>query len=354
MNQSFNPAVQARHLIDKLSCSVDFSTLEFPAADQFDVFREAHRDAAEGELVSSRSPSFPARQMVWDLNTMIFTYTKYPGAGATHRWRHLKRPKIDHWYLMFPFRFASSGNRNELPAASPSLHCLAKPFELETSAEGYVALFVPRDTLGLAPVLDQMANARFDDGIGSLLTDYLVLLNRSLPELRITELPTVVEATRSLLAVCMAPSMERLVNARNPIDMTLLERARVLIGRRLLDRNLTPESLCGDLRVSRSRLYRLFEPTGGIYAYIRRQRLIQARDALWDNADMRSVGQIAEHWGFVDPSAFSRSFKHEFGMSPKEARMMGWDGNRHVLPEDPPKQRLDGSSLGEMLLMLAA
>ncbi|WP_311030269.1 helix-turn-helix transcriptional regulator [Mesorhizobium koreense] len=354
MNHSFNPTIQTRHLSDKLPCSIDFSTLEFPARDQFDVFREAHRDAADGQLISSRSPSFPARQVVWDLNTMIFTYIKYPGASVTHRWRHLKRPKVDHWYLMLPFQFIHSGKRDERPAASPSLHCLAKPFEFETSAEGYVVLFVPRDTLGLTPVLDQMANAQFDGGIGSILADYLLLLNRSLSELRITELPTVVEATRSLLAACMAPSMERLVNARNPIDMTLLERARVLIGRRLLDRDLSPESICRDLRVSRSRLYRLFEPTGGIYSYIRRQRMLQARDALSDNTDMRPVGQIAEHWGFVDPSAFSRSFKHEFGMSPKEARMMGWDGNGHVLPKEPSKQHFEGQSLGEMLRTLAA
>jgi AraC-like DNA-binding protein len=291
--------------------------------------------------------------MVWDLNTMIFTYIKYPGASVTHRWRHLKRPKVDHWYLMLPFRFARSGERDERPAASPSLHCLAKPFEFETSAEGCVALFVPRDVLGLTPVLDQMADTRFDGAIGSILADYLLLLNRSLPELRITELPTVVEATRGLLTACIAPSKERLANARNPIDMTLLERARVLIGRRLLDRHLTPESICEELRVSRSRLYRLFEPTGGIYTYVRRQRLLQVRDALSDNTDLRPVGQIAEHWGFVDPSSFSRSFKHEFGMSPKEARMMGWDGNGHVFPEDPSKQHFEGNSLGEMLRTLA-
>jgi AraC-like DNA-binding protein len=354
MTHSFDPTIQTRHLSDRLTCSSDFSTLEFPVREQFEVFREAYRDISEGQIVRSRGPSFPARQMVWDFNTLVFTYVKCPGDSVTHRWKHLKRPKVDHWYLMMPFRFEHHGERKERPADSPSLHCLAKPFEFEASAEGYVALFVPRDILGLKPVLDQMANARFEGGIGSLLADYLLLLNRSLPELRITELPTVVEATRSLLAACMAPSMERLVNARNPIDMTLLERARVLIGRRLLERDLTPESICRDLRVSRSRLYRLFEPTGGIYAYIRRQRLLHARDALSDNADMRSVGQIAEHWGFVDPSAFSRSFKHEFGMSPKEARMMGWDGNGHAFREDPPKQRFEGNSLGEMLLMLAA
>lgn len=291
--------------------------------------------------------------MVWNLDTMILSYIKYPGASVTHRWCHLKRPKVDHWYLMLPFGFTRA-NRIERPAGLPGLHCLAKPFEFETNAEGCVVLVVPRDLLGLTPELDQMANAKFDGGVGSVLADYLLLLNRTLPELRLTEVPTVVEATRSLLAACMAPSRERLVNARNPIDMTLLERARVLVGRRLLERELTPESICVELRVSRSRLYRLFEPSGGIYSYIRRQRLLQARNALGDRNDLRSVGQIAEHWGFLDPSAFSRAFKHEFGTSPKEARMMGRDSGGRLVVEDVPRQHVQGNTFNDMLRRLAA
>ena len=345
---------RTQRLSDKLSCSVDITTLEFPAPDQFEVFRALQSEAVDGQLISSRGPSFPARQMVWDLNRMLFTYIKYPGDGYTHRWSHLKRPKVDHWYLMLPFQFAHSGERDERAAASPSLHCLAKPFEFVTSAHGYMALIVPREILDPTPVLDQMADTLFEGGIGSILADYLLLLNRSLPELRITEVAAIAEATRNLLTACMAPSRERLVNVRNPIDMTLLERARVRVSRRLLDPDLTPETLCRDLRVSRSRLYRLFEPTGGIYSYIRRHRLLQARDALADNTDMRSIGEIAEQWGFVDPSAFSRAFKHEFGISPKEARMTGWDGNGHVFANDSFRQRIQGQSLGEMLRVLAS
>ena len=176
-----NSITPTRHLSDKLSCSIDFTTLEFPAADQFDVFRETHKNVADLELVNSRSPSFPARQIVWDLNRMVFTYTKLPGDGYSHRWQHLKRTKVDHWYLLLPFQFADLAERDECPAAEPSLHCLAKPFESETDAQGCVALYVPRDILDLTSILDQMANIQFGGGIGSILADYLLLLNRSLP-----------------------------------------------------------------------------------------------------------------------------------------------------------------------------
>ena len=67
------------------------------------------------------------------------------------------------------------------------------------------------------------------------------------------------EATRSLVAVCLAPSRDRLAEAQAPVDATLLARARRLIDGRLGDRSLPCEMLCAELGVSRSRLYRLLE-----------------------------------------------------------------------------------------------
>lgn len=114
------------------------------------------------------------------------------------------------------------------------------------------------------------------------------------------------------------------MEAQTPIDATLLARARRMIDGRLTDRDLTSEMLCSELGVSRSRLYRIFEPLGGIASYIRKRRLLRTRDALSDIEDTRSISRIAEQWGFVDASAYSRTFRHEFGISPKEARDIGW------------------------------
>src|SRR4029078_9125098 len=118
---------------------------------------------------------------------------------------------------------------------------------------------------------------------------------------------------------------------QEPIDTVVMHRARRFVGRKLADPDLTPEILCTELGVSRSRLYRLFESFGGVSAYIRRQRLLKTRDALSDSSDRRSISRIAEQWGFTEPSAFSRTFRQEFGISPSGAREEGWSGRGHII-----------------------
>jgi AraC-like DNA-binding protein len=132
-----------------------------------------------------------------------------------------------------------------------------------------------------------------------------------------------------------------------------MERARRFIGHNLADPDLTPEMLCTELGVSRSRLYRLFEPLGGISAYIRRQRLLKTGDALSDSSDRRSISRIAEEWGFTDPSAYSRTFRHEFGMSPSEAREEGWGGRGYVIGQERRYLSDREHSLGHLLHALS-
>lgn len=338
----------------RLSCSIDFTTTGFPPRDQFEVFRAAHAGVMDLYLARSEDASFPARQTAWDLGKLIFTRTKLPGKGYAYRWRHVRKATLDHWYVALPFHSSKRGDSQVQRAAMPELHCLARPFEAETEEDGVLTLFIPRDLFGSNSALDHMLDVESSGGLAVMLADYLLLLNRSLPELRITELPYVVEATRCLIAACMAPSPDRLAEAQNPVGSILIERARRLISCRLAESDLTPDMLCAELGVSRSRLYRLFEPFGGISAYIRRQRLLRTRDALSDTSDRRPIARIAEEWGFFDASAYSRTFRHEFGISPKEARETGWDGHGYLIGKDRPHPSEHAQSLGHLLRGLSA
>lgn len=337
----------------RLMSAIDLSTNAFPISKQFDVFRDAHRNVAEIDLLRAEDDSFPAHQVVWDLGRLIFTSTELPGKGYAHRWRHLRKGRLDHWYVTIPFS-RSRAAPGQVTAEPPSLHCLAKPFEAETEEDGLLMLYMPRDLFPAMSALDLMLDLQLGGGRGLLLSDYLLLLNRSLTDLRVAEVPHVVEATRCLVAACLLPSRDRFAEARRPIDTVVMERARRLIGRKLVDPDLTPETLCAELGVSRSRLYRLFGPLGGISAYIRRQRLLKTRDALSDSSDRRSISRIAEEWGFTDPSAYSRTFRHEFGMSPSEARGEGWGGCGYVIGQEKRYLGDQEHSLGDLLHALSA
>jgi AraC-like DNA-binding protein len=313
--------------------SLDLSNFALPPRDQFEAFRSAYQGVIDVSGLPDNPQSFPARQTVWDLHRLAFMRTRLPGRKHAHRRKHLKTCLVDHWYIILPFRHEIFGYWHDTENAVPELHCLAAPFEAEINHDGALTLFIPHDLFASTSGLHRMLDASFEGGLGRLLADYLFLLDRSLADLQSAEIPYIVEATRSLVAVCLAPSQDRLMEAQAPVDATLLGRARRMIDGRLADRNLTSESLCTALGVSRSRLYRIFEPLGGVASYIRKQRLLRTRDALADIADTRSISRIAEQWGFIDASAYSRTFRHEFGISPKEARDIGWASDGFVVAQ---------------------
>jgi len=96
--------------------------------------------------------------------------------------------------------------------------------------------------------------------------------------------------------------------------------ARRLIETNIGSPHLGVDWLCGALRISRSRLYRLFEADGGVQAYIRGQRLEAVRRLLAGPADGARIGDLAERWGFTDGAHLSRMFRQRFGVTPSEYR----------------------------------
>jgi AraC-like DNA-binding protein len=80
--------------------------------------------------------------------------------------------------------------------------------------------------------------------------------------------------------------------------------------------------------MSRSNLYRLFDDTGGVARYIRRERLLEARAVLSNPSTTQSISAITEDLCFADASSFSRAFKREFGIAPAKRgrlRSLGWN-----------------------------
>lgn len=304
-----------------MACAIDADTCQVPSAEQFDLFRSWQEGVCEFEPEREKFQAFPARQMAWNLGTMTAIRLGLPGQGNRYRWRHLKRPTVDNCYVFLPLS-RDPGCGHKWRTTKPVMQSLAEPFEYVGEDDGCVALIMPRS-------LPFIRSARVEIRAESsqFLADFMLLLDRSLPTLRTADVPHIVAATTSLLAACLTQSRDHIVDAQNAIDSVIAERASRIIERKLHDPDLTPQKLCRDLGVARSRLYRVFEPVGGIANFVRRKRLLKTCDVLADSSDGRSISTIAQDWGFMDPSVYSRMFRKEFGLTPKEARAQGWRGH---------------------------
>jgi AraC-like DNA-binding protein len=88
---------------------------------------------------------------------------------------------------------------------------------------------------------------------------------------------------------------------------------------RLGNVTLGAEDLQRAFHYSRSAIYRLFEPHGGVAAFIRTERLARCHAELIRSTDTpRSVSRIAARFGFRDASHFSRVFRGQYGVAPSE------------------------------------
>jgi AraC-like DNA-binding protein len=322
-----------------------FSTKELGRSDQFEAYRTFCHPVIELSLPEGAPEGFPAEQDVWDLGSMVLTEARLPGDRFERRWRHLTKDPLDHWCLVLvaPAEQRLIGFRS-----------LARPFEGQAADSRVVSLFIPRELFGTeAGAFDHVPTVLPDTGLGRVLGDYLEILDHHMPEMEPAELPGLVTATRALLAACLVPTVDNLAAAHDPIVTTLRERARQVVRRHLRAPGLGPDLLCRELGVSRSRLYRMFEPLGGVMRYIQRQRLLAAHATLCDVAAARPIVQIAEDVGFSDASGFSRSFKLEFGYTPREARDAAFAGvPRPPAPGRLPPQTLE--NLGDLLRGLSA
>ncbi|KQN78281.1 hypothetical protein ASE94_14960 [Devosia sp. Leaf64] len=92
------------------------------------------------------------------------------------------------------------------------------------------------------------------------------------------------------------------------------------IEKHLVDENLTPEMVMRHFGLSRSALYRTFEPLGGVADYIRDRRLNRAFLRLSSVGTNRGVvAKLAYMNGFSNEAAFSRAFRQRYGMNAREA-----------------------------------
>jgi acetamidase/formamidase/AraC-like DNA-binding protein len=119
----------------------------------------------------------------------------------------------------------------------------------------------------------------------------------------------------------------------------LLHRICQTIERRLDDAALSPARVAQAEGISERYLQKLFEGVGDNFThYVRERRLQRAWADLSNPAEAhRSISEIAYRYGFGDSAHFSRTFRHRFGLPPREFRQQ--EAERATIPSVAKGQR---------------
>ncbi len=199
-----------------------------------------------------------------------------------------------------------------------------RPYTLEFGRDfRSLVMMFPQSRLDLPPALvEQLTAVRLpgDTGVGAIATPFLAHLSDHIEQLALAPGPRLVHSALDLVTTLFETELGHA--ARVDPHEELLGRIRAYVEERLGSPDLTPASIAAAHFISVRHLHALFHGTGAtVSTWIRRRRLERCRrDLLSPRLADVPVSAIAARWGFVDAAHFSRAFKAEHGLPPREYR----------------------------------
>lgn len=175
--------------------------------------------------------------------------------------------------------------------------------------------------------------------LGHLLAQHVETVWAAIPDLTETDTAPVAQGMLNLMALSLAKEAQETDSPRGGVTAPLKQAILVYLEDHLL-RQVSIAELVQRFNVSRSVLYRMFEPEGGLQSHMRARRLALAFRTLSDpqNAHM-GIGEIAFACGFQSNAHFTRLFRQRFSMRPSDvrnAREMLAPSEVHAMrPSDP-------------------
>ncbi len=224
------------------------------------------------------------------------------------------------------YRFEAEGRDGIARTGDIVAFDLARPSCITATNASAIALMVPRHLLTpLTSGLDDAHGLVLPRGstLNTLLVSHLRLLVTEVPRLDHVDGLEVAKATAGLVAACIGMATETRDQPHARVAATLIRLVRQEIDDKLADPALGPEWLARRFRLSRARLYRMFESAGGVRHYIQQKRLARVHQALADPAlPHDGIMTIAARFGFRDKTVFSRAFRAMYGLAPSEFRSL--------------------------------
>lgn len=321
-------APQQMALVDRWNDQEAWSTARVAPHKQFDCWREFVVDAhMHWSIKPVRCDRFPAfmRQGRFD-GFRVTHLTALQGGVVGTRGAHEIAQDAEALYNLIYIADGSielkiGADAIALTPGTFALWDTTRPMTFTTGENlRQVTFAVPQTQLRrVLPRADDYVGRKLEAtaGVSRLFIDHLLSLDDSFGALPRNTAGHVLNATMELLAATLT--------AKVPLpehggSSTLLRQIVDYTLRHLEQPDLSTRQIAAANGISERHLHRLFEPLQVTPAvWIRQQRLERCRRELRDSTHL-SITDIAYRWGFRDSGTFSKIFRREFGVCPRELR----------------------------------
>jgi AraC-like DNA-binding protein len=281
------------------------------------------------DLTFRDAERFDGRLELWSLGEVSLSRLTSDGLAYVREKHHLATETEEHYLVTVPAQsdvfFSQCGRDIRCNPGGFILERSNEPYEFSHGARNDLwVLKVPGSALaGRIRAPDRFCTMEFDarTGIGRLFVDMLTLLPARFdalsPEARLALGRHLVE----MIVLSVKEDARTLTSASSSVREGHLTRVEAFVRRNLGDPDLGPDTVAAACGISVRYLHDLLRDTNRTLGqWVRDQRLEQCRAALADPACNRTVADIAYGWGFTDQAQFSRLFKAQFGVSPRDFR----------------------------------
>jgi AraC-like DNA-binding protein len=305
-----------------------FRTDQVAPRDQFDAWRQSIGVAFEVEPSEKLATSgFAAEVRTYNLGDMLVSAAKFGAEHFKRDARRISRDGLDHYLVQLYWAGGLTGSTRHRPMnvrpGDIQIVDLSQPHESLAANSASIAITVGRDLIAemVSPRIDLHGVVlRGDRGTGALLSDHMKSLLRRLASLDAAEAPFAARTTAHMIAACATATVSSQQD-RSPTNVIVVDRLKRYIEENLASRDLSPRFLSERFRISRTQLYRIFEPLGGVAGYIQTRRLDRAFGLLRNPFSRnRPVSDVAYTAGFSNLAHFATSFRRAFGLSPSDLR----------------------------------
>lgn len=303
--------------------SAVFDTSDYPEADRERMFVHVYSLAVMVEILAK---PVRCRIELFELPQIHLRAASTSPQRSVRLAETIRMDRNDFLAVILLQRGAISGELDGRPVSVSAGEALVadfgRPSSLEHSDHQLITIGLDRRLVARRlPWLERLNGTVIGRDAARPLFDHVQELLRRIRALPAHAAEMEAHKLAELLASVLPPPGDASVPHRRLADDTqAFERATAYIAENLWRPELGPDAIWRAANVSRSRLYRLFAPIGGVSRYTIQQRLLRAYEALTRVDDHRTIGKIAHDCGFSNLAHFSRAFREAFGVTAKQVR----------------------------------
>jgi AraC-like DNA-binding protein len=281
------------------------------------------------DLRFAEADRFAGELRLWDLGDVSLSRLASEPLEYRRMPNHFRGERDEHYLVTLPVRsevfFSQCGK---------DVRCCPGGLILERSHEPYVFSHDQAADLWVVKVSaaalggrirqpDRFCSLQFDatQGGGGLFADMLELIPRRVENQSEQLRTTIGRQLVELLVLALQEDERTLTAGGTAVRAAHLSRIEACVRRRIGDSSLDSETIARACRISVRYLHELFRDADTtLGGWIRDQRLEACREALGDPFGNETIAEIGYKWGFSGQAQFSRAFRAQFGVPPREYR----------------------------------